>query len=126
METQSTTPRDRFTQLVVLASAEIALLTAVLLLFFIYSYGQNFQLSIFALGILLAGSLMIRHSLQVAQIVLVLSIVVVQLIFLLNIRYPPDMLSLFPSEVVPAAFVVFDIFLFMHILRNSAMPGERA
>ena len=126
MAAQSTTPRDRFTQLVVLASSEIALLTAVLLLFVVYSYGQNFQLSIFALGMLLAGSLMIRHSLQVAQIVLVLSIVVVQVIFLLNIRYPADMPSFFSPDMVPVVFALFDIFLFLHILRNSALPGERA
>lgn len=122
---QSTTPRERFTQFIVLAIAEISLLAAVLLMFFIYSYGENLYLAVFSLGVLLVGSLLIRHSLQVAQIVMVLSIFTVQVIFMLNFKFGADMPDWLSPDYIPIAFVLADIIILVQIIRNSALPGER-
>jgi hypothetical protein len=119
------TPRERFMQLIIYASAEISLLTAVLLMFFLYSYGESINLAAFSLAVLLVGSVLLRHSVQVAQIVLILSILVSELIFLLNFKVTGGLPLGAPPEILPAGFLLFDLFILYVIVRNSALPGER-
>ncbi len=119
-------PRERYTKLLILASSEISLLTAVLLLFFIYSYGENLYLASFSLGMLLVGSLLIRHSIQIAQIVLVVSVLIVEVIFLLNADLPSLLPSWFTPDAVPVLIVLLDLVIIFQVIKSGGLPGERS
>gem|GEM_PF-6179069 len=123
---QSMSPRERYTKLLILASSEISLLTAVLLLFFIYSYGENLYLASFSLGMLLVGSLLIRHSIQIAQIVLVVSVLIVEVIFLLNADLPSLLPSWFTPDAVPVLIVLLDLVIIFQVIKSGGLPGERS
>lgn len=107
-----------------LASAEIALVATGAMLFLLYSYGQETPLSVFLLAVMLFCSFLIRRSLQAAQIILLLSVILMEFIIVINVGSRIPFVDFVGPEVLAPAFVIFDIVLVFSLVRNFGLSGE--
>lgn len=110
-------PRDRFHRFVVMACSEISLLSAILLIFVIYNLGQSILLAAFSIAVLLVGSLVLRRGLAEAQIVLILSLLIMEVVVWLNIHFTIPIYGGIGPEILPPAFILLDAFVLLSILR---------
>ncbi len=121
---KSPSARERYAEVVMLASAEIALVCAMVLLFLLYSYGKDLFFALFVVGLTLVGSIFIRRSLQIAQIVLFISVLLIEMMVLLNAPPALPFVDFVGSEILLPIFVVFDVALVIYFIRSAGTAGE--
>lgn len=123
---RSLSARENFMRATMLASAEIALVATGAMLFLLYSFGQETILSVFLLAVMLLCSILIRRSVQSAQIILLLSVILMEFIIVINVGSRIPFIDFVGPEVLTPMFVIFDLVLVFSLVRNWGLSGETA